>query len=64
MTAARFRLSLLGRFWLETGGNTIPLRTRKEEALLAYLVLYPGQHTRDVLTTLLWGDTSEQQART
>lgn len=63
MKAVGFRLSLLGRFLLERDGQTLPLRTRKEEALLAYLALFPGSHTREALATLFWGDTAEQQAR-
>lgn len=63
MNGAGFRLSLLGRFSLEHDGQSIPLRTRKIEALLAYLVLNADTHTRETLAALFWGDTPEQQAR-
>jgi DNA-binding SARP family transcriptional activator len=40
------------------------LRSRKTQALLAYLALSPGQsHSRDKLATLLWGDRSQSHAR-
>ncbi len=58
-----FRLSLLGRFNLRQDGREVRLRTRKEESLLAYLVLHPDKHTREGLAELFWGDTPELQAR-
>src|SRR5512141_1245168 len=61
--ATGFRLSLLGRFNLEQHGRVVRLRTRKEEGLLAYLVLHPGSHPREVLAELYWGDTPEEQAK-
>ncbi len=61
--AAGSRLSLLGPFNLEQDGRAVRLRTRKEQALLAYLVLYPDSHSREVLAELCWGDTPERQAR-
>ncbi len=61
--AAGSRLSLLGRFNLQHDGRVIRLRTRKEEGLLAYLVLHPGSHPREVLAELYWGDTPEEQAK-
>ena len=36
----------------------------KALALLTYLVLEPGPHTREELAALLWGESSEEQART
>lgn len=36
----------------------------KALALLTYLVLEPGPHTREELAGLLWGESSEDQART
>lgn len=35
----------------------------KELSLLAYLVLEPGPHTREELATLLWGESSDTDAR-
>ncbi len=46
-------------------GESVPLSGKKAGELLAYLALYPHQaHTRDKLTTLLWGDTEVSHART
>src|SRR4030095_5218273 len=37
---------------------------KKAQALLAYLVVEPGEaHLRDKLAALLWGDSSDQRAR-
>jgi DNA-binding SARP family transcriptional activator len=59
----RLSLRLLGDFQAELGGP-VRLRTRKTQALLAYLAVPPGQsHSRDKLATLLWGDRSQSQAR-
>ena len=59
----RLSLRLLGDFQADLGGP-VRLRTRKTQALLAYLALPPGQsHSRDKLATLLWGDRSQSQAR-
>lgn len=48
-TGVSLRLYLLGRFRLEGGQGSIPLPTRKVEALLAYLALHPKVHTREKL---------------
>src|SRR5262245_55481475 len=59
----RLSLRLLGDFQAEHGGP-VRLRTRKTQALLAYLAVPPGQsHSRDKLATLLWGERSQSQAR-
>jgi DNA-binding SARP family transcriptional activator len=36
----------------------------KNLALLAFLTLEPGPHTREEIATLLWGDSTDEQART
>jgi DNA-binding SARP family transcriptional activator len=61
----RVGLTLLGDFQARMGGGApLRLRTRKSQALLAYLALPPGQpHSRDKLAALLWGDGSQPQAR-
>jgi DNA-binding SARP family transcriptional activator len=43
-------------------GTSAPLGA-KDLALLAYLVLEPGPHTREELAGLLWGESSEAEAR-
>jgi DNA-binding SARP family transcriptional activator len=61
----RLSLTLLGDFQSRLGPEPpLRLRTRKTQALLAYLALPPGQpHSRDKLAALLWGDRSPHQAR-
>lgn len=58
-------LTLLGGFALRsTDGKNLPLPTRKDRLLLAYLALSAGRPlTRDRLASLLWGDRAETQAR-
>src|SRR5262245_57304232 len=67
MGEARTRLSLalLGDFQARfEPGVPLRLRTRKTQALLAYLARVPGQpHSRDKLAALLWGDRTPNQAR-
>jgi DNA-binding SARP family transcriptional activator/tetratricopeptide (TPR) repeat protein len=62
---ASLQLTLLGGFQARIGsGPALPLRTRKAQALLAYLALSAGRaHPRDKLATLLWGNSPEGQAR-
>src|SRR5262245_44924609 len=61
----RLTLRLLGGFHGQLGGGIpLPLTARKAQALLAYLAVRPGHaHLRDKLATLLWPDTSDDQAR-
>jgi TolB-like protein/cytochrome c-type biogenesis protein CcmH/NrfG len=58
-------LTLLGGFALRsTDGKELPLPTRKDRLLLAYLALSTGRPlTRDRLAGLFWGDRAETQAR-
>lgn len=61
---ASLTLKVLGGFALQTGGRRLILPTRKTQALLAYLALHPDRPcSREILTTLLWGDTPDLQAR-
>ena len=48
---------------LQRDGERIHLPRRKVESLLAYLLLHREPQSRDHLATLLWGDTSDVQAR-
>ena len=58
-------LTLLGGFtFRSTDGKELPLPTRKDRLLLAYLALSAGRpQARDRLAGLLWGDRAETQAR-
>ncbi len=61
------RLTLLGSFQLDHGSRAsasealIPYQ--RARALLAYLVLEPGEHRRDFLASLLWPELPLPQAR-
>jgi two-component SAPR family response regulator len=59
------RLTLLGGFAVEAhDGRSCVLPARKARALRAYLALPAGRaHSREKLTALLWGGTSEDLAR-
>jgi DNA-binding SARP family transcriptional activator len=48
---------------LTDGEQLRPQPGAKELALLAYLTLEPGPHTREELAGLLWGESSETEAR-
>ena len=57
------RVHLTGTFSIESETQPIHLPTRKIESLFAYLILYPGKHTREKLADLFWGDSSDSAAR-
>jgi predicted ATPase/DNA-binding SARP family transcriptional activator len=57
------RLYLLGASRIEHHSLLIHLPTRKAQALLAYLVLHPKEHSREKLAALFWGDSTDQEAR-
>ncbi|MEJ2510834.1 MAG: tetratricopeptide repeat protein [Anaerolineales bacterium] len=54
---------LLGSFKIRLGTKHLELPTRKAELLLAYLILNPGEHSREKLAALLWGDSSTTDSR-
>ena len=58
-------ITLSGGFEVRSGsGEAIDLHGRKNQALLAYLALSPGEScSRDKLVALLWNDRDEQHAR-
>jgi predicted ATPase/DNA-binding SARP family transcriptional activator len=57
------RFYFLCAFRIERNAHPLHLPTRKHEALLAYLVLFPHTHAREKLAALFWGDTPNDQAR-
>src|SRR5574338_1097218 len=58
-------LTLCGRASVAGDGTSpaAPPLAAKSVALLAYLALEPGRHSREQLTALLWGEYPEQKAR-
>jgi DNA-binding SARP family transcriptional activator len=58
-------LSLIGSpsVALAEGGPVTPRLGAKALALLAYLALEPGPHSREALADLLWGESPEAEAR-
>ena len=63
---ASVRLTLLGppSVSLTDKAPNVPALGAKDLALLTFLVLEPGPHTREELAGLLWGESSEAEART
>jgi predicted ATPase/DNA-binding SARP family transcriptional activator len=60
---ARLEITTLGELSIRLSGEpVVGLSTRKVEALLVYLACNPGEHSREVLATLLWEDHSQTQA--
>ena len=45
------------------GGAIVPQPAAKVLALLTYMVMEPGPHTREQLASLLWGESTEVEAR-
>lgn len=57
-------LSLLGPVQISLGGKPLTgFTTTKALALLVYLAVTPGVHSRDALANLLWSDRPDQQAK-
>jgi TolB-like protein/DNA-binding SARP family transcriptional activator len=55
---------LFGPFEASIDGHTVRLASKKARALLCYLALREGSEiARSILTGLLWGERSEEQAR-
>ena len=61
----RLTLTLFGGFQARLGsGPALPLRTRRAQALLAYLAMPCSRvHARDALAVLLWGHLAQGEAR-
>ena len=55
---------MLGRFQAQwTDGEPVEITSKKALALLAYLAVERGPQPRELLATLLWGDTGDERAR-
>ncbi len=57
------RVYLLGMFNLTRSGRILRLPSRKDESLLAYLLLHPGAHSREAVAALFWPDGNREQSR-
>ncbi len=56
-------LALLGSLYIELDGKRLELTGQKALALLVYLAVTQKPHTREALSTLLWGETEEDRAK-
>lgn len=54
---------LFARFQIEREGEPVDLPTRKDELLLAYLLLHPRSHSRERLAARFWRDVPDSSAR-
>ncbi|HUG14320.1 MAG TPA: AAA family ATPase, partial [Thermomicrobiales bacterium] len=59
---ARLTMTLLGAPLIQVDGAPIEVDTRKAVALLAWLALSGGHHSRDTLAALLWPETDHARA--
>ncbi len=59
----RLTLFLLGSPRIERDGEAVQVRRRKAVALLAYLAVTGGSHSRDALATLFWPEYDQSRAR-
>ncbi len=59
----QLNLALLGAPEVRHTGQVVTFRTRKALALLIYLVVKGGLHSREKLTALFWPESDEEQSR-
>jgi predicted ATPase/DNA-binding SARP family transcriptional activator len=59
----RLTLNVFGPPDIRFAGRALTLPTRKTQALLIYLAVEGGAHSRDALATLLWPDSDPEQGR-
>ena len=61
---SRLELEFLGGYRILLGGRPVDVPFAKSRALLCFLVLNKGSHSREALAELLWGEYPEEDART
>ncbi len=61
---SRLSLAVLGTPLVRHSQQVLRFRTRKALALLLYLAVEGGMHSRAKIATLFWPDSDEAQART
>jgi DNA-binding SARP family transcriptional activator len=59
----RLILRLLGTPEVSHAEHPLTLQTRKVLALLAYLAVEHGVHSRDKITALLWPESDEERGK-
>lgn len=59
----RLSVALLGTPQIRHAGRPVAFPTRKSEALLIFLAVEGGFHSRERLTALLWPESDEEHAR-
>ena len=59
----QLHFALLGPPDIRHDGHMVPFRTRKALALLIYLAVNGGMHSREKLTALFWPESEEEQSR-
>jgi DNA-binding SARP family transcriptional activator/predicted ATPase len=60
----QLRIALLGGLHITRGGSPLcDFTSKKSAALLSYLATTARPHTREAISGLLWGDSSEDRAR-
>src|ERR1700687_37374 len=59
----RLSLTIMGAAAISHDGQVVSLPTRKTMALLVYLAVEGGLHSREKLAALLWPDSDAEQSR-
>src|SRR5580704_5801476 len=64
MAPAMLEIKVIGELEIIVAGKTAELPpSRRSRALLGWLAVHPGRHTRSRLAGLLWPDAQEASAR-
>ncbi len=63
LRSGHLEFTFFGAPEIRVGARVVHFQSRKTTALLAYLMLEPGQHARDTLASLLWADSDRSAGR-